>query len=571
MNDNHAPFDAKARIRVRVAFLVVVALAVAMEVVIDPMSVNPDGVSYLDLGDAILDGRPWAIVGYFSPLYAVWVAAAVRIVQPSIANEFLVVHAASGAIALLAAVAFEALITQVVEFVRGAKPQVPVREGWWRMFGYGLFLWSLIRNVGPAQVTPDVAVMAVVFAATALVLRMTANGAPRPRTAATLGLVLGVGYLAKAVVFVNGFMVLGIFTWLARKAPRAVFVAWATFLVVTAPWITAISLNKGRPTFGDVGRLALVWFQSPVPVLHWQGDEPGSGTPVHPTRRIMRNPDVFEFATPFPVSYPPWYDASYWSEGVRWHPDARVIIARAAQSLKGTAPHLWMAVAVLVALLVWGRSAGPLTAIFGPAGALALPAIATYLVYSPIATFPRYLAGWSVLLYLFIVLAWATWKNGRMLRAAETVMVALLIWFAWQVTRVVSQQARASIDVASHQIRREDDGDTRAAETLRRAGLGTGDRVAAIGTVGAFTYWARLARLRMVVEAPAGYAGMFWRSDSTTRTAVLRIFRGQGARAVVADSLPATLDPGWQRIPESRYAYCLFDAASANVRCPAGP
>jgi hypothetical protein len=414
--------------------------------------------------------------------------------------------------------------------------------------------------------------MAVVFGVTALVLGMSANGSPSPRAAAALGALLGVGYLAKSVVFVNGFMVLGVFTWLARRAPRAVVTAWATFLLVAAPWIGAISLRKERLTYGDVGRLAFVWFRNPVPVLHWQGDDPAYGTPAHPTRRIMRNPDVFEFATPFPVSYPPWYDASYWYEGVRWRrPPTRVLAASMVSALKGTSPHMWMAVAALVALLACSRSAGPLVAVLGPAGSLAIPAAATYVLYSPIATFPRYLAGWSVLLYLFIVVAWATWKGGRMMRAVEMVMLALIIGFTVQVGRFVVQQARTSIDPATWHARRQDDDDMRAAESLRGTGLAAGDRVAAIGTLGAFTYWARLARLRMVVEAPGGPGGMFWRSDSATRTHVLQLFRDQGARAVVSDSLPVILDTGWKRVPKSRYAFCLFESISPENRCPAGP
>lgn len=111
----------------------------------------------------------------------------------------------------------------------------------------------------------------------------------------------------------------------------------------------------------------------------------------------------------------------------------------------------------------------------------------------------------------------------------------------------------------------------RAAEMLRGSGVTAGARVAAIGTVGAFTYWARLARLRMVVEAPGGLGGMFWRSDSVTRTHVLRLFRDQGARAVVSDNRPMSLDAGWTRVPKSRYAFCLFDSVSLEDRCPAGP
>ncbi|MGH8018406.1 MAG: hypothetical protein ACREIA_08965 [Opitutaceae bacterium] len=53
------------------------------------------------------------------------------------------------------------------------------------------------------------------------------------------------------------------------------------------------------------------------PFFHWQGDVPGVGTPENPTRKIFENPDVYEFATPFPkATYGAWYDPSHWYEGI---------------------------------------------------------------------------------------------------------------------------------------------------------------------------------------------------------------------------------------------------------------
>ena len=54
-----------------------------------------------------------------------------------------------------------------------------------------------------------------------------------------------------------------------------------------------------------------------VPWYHWQGGPPGNGAPVHPTRQVATNPDIFEFAAPIAGTYPPWYDPTYWDEGAR--------------------------------------------------------------------------------------------------------------------------------------------------------------------------------------------------------------------------------------------------------------
>jgi len=573
-----SPFDARRRARWCAAFLAVAAAVALLELFIDPRSVASDGVAYLDLGDAILGGKPWALNGYFSPLYGTWIALVVRLAHPSIANEYLVVRGASAVILLVAGLAFEALLTQVIAHARALTTGAALDERRWRLFGYGLFLWSAVRNLGPAETTPDITVMAVIFAAAALVLRMTNPGAPTPRTrdAVALGLVLGVGYYAKGVIFVTGFMFLGIFAWLARRAPRAVITAGGVFVLVASPWIAALSLSKGRPTTGDVGKLNVAWYYTPVDLLHWRGEPAKFGTPAHAVRQPLQRPDVFEFATPFPVSYPPWYDASYWHEGltnVRF--DLPTMKTLVKESFLGTKPHLWVWVVLVVALVVGTRTAAPVTAALGPLGVLALPALASYAMYGIMVINPRYVAGWVVALYLFVLAAWATWRDGKHLRLVEAVMPVLLFTFAVQVGRVWLREAGESVDWAARAVRHYDDGDVRAAEALAAAGLARESRVAIIGSTGDLMYWHRLARAHVVAEATDGDSSAYWSSDAAARSRVIGYFRSLGARAVVSDKLPkGPLDPGWRRVDGTRYAYCLFAAEAqpaSSALCQPAP
>lgn len=68
-------------------------------------------------------------------------------------------------------------------------------------------------------------------------------------------------------------------------------------------------------TFGDSALPNYAWYTG-VPYRHWQGEPPGNGTPRHPTRKIFSEPAVYEFAASVGGTYPPWYDPSYWYEGV---------------------------------------------------------------------------------------------------------------------------------------------------------------------------------------------------------------------------------------------------------------
>jgi hypothetical protein len=547
----------------RVVFFAVVLAFVIAEIIVDPLSLTSDGVSYLDVGDAILGLKRYGIVGYFSPLFAIWIALAVRVTRPDMTHELLVVRAAAGVITLLAAVAFDALLSAVVDYVKQSAEDggTRVRESYWLLWGYSVFLWNAVRNVGTAKVTPDMGVMALLFTAVALILRAANRPERTPsfRQAAILGLVLATGYLTKSVFFVYALILLSVFSLQMRRAPRTVATAWLFFLLGAAPWITALSLTKGRPTFGDAGRLNLTWFQSTVRFpMHWQGDEPGFGTPVHPTRRLLRAPEVFEFATPFPVSYGPWYDASYWYEGMRTKLDAREFVAQSWQRFKGTSPQLWLLAVAFIVLAVASRTMAPLRSAFGPLMVLIGPAVAAYAMYAPIAPEPRYLAGFVVLLYLFIFAAWSTWQRGAGARFTEPVMLAVAAILLFSTARVVQRHAAISVD-ANWKVHREDDGDIRTAATLRAAGYGPGTPMAGIGTPGAYAMWLRLGRFHEVAESPSGAAGSYWRSDAPTRARVIDLLRGAGARAVVSDSLPAgPLPAGWRRVPESRYAFCAL-------------
>src|SRR5262249_998042 len=64
---------------------------------------------------------------------------------------------------------------------------------------YGLFTWSAVGLIGVQLISPDLLVAALVYLAAGLTLQLR-RSAPRPLTAALLGLVLGLGFLAKAVM-----------------------------------------------------------------------------------------------------------------------------------------------------------------------------------------------------------------------------------------------------------------------------------------------------------------------------------------------------------------------------------
>ncbi len=290
--------------------------------------IEADGVSYLDMANAYFRGD-WkmAINGYWSPLYSWLLGLPLFVFKPSSYWESTVAHLANFAIYVVALFCFEFFLKALIRFHQTThgfgNGGEPLPEWVWWALGYTLFLYSFLPHMlSLGFVTPDLCVAALVYLAAGILLRLRTG--ERGWTAfAAFGAALGIGYLAKTVMFPLAFVFLGTALFGARGRRRAeprVLIALATFLLVGGPLVAAISQSKGRLTFGDSGRITYASFVSPIEdFVHWRGEQEGTGRPKHPTRKILGSPPMYEFATPIGGAYPPWYDPSYWNEGVVPH------------------------------------------------------------------------------------------------------------------------------------------------------------------------------------------------------------------------------------------------------------
>ncbi len=68
------------------------------------------------------------------------------------------------------------------------------------------------------------------------------------------------------------------------------------------------------------------------------------------------------------------------------------------------------------------------------------------------------------------------------------------------------------------------------------------------------SYWARLARVKIVAEMPGASADSFWVGDRAYQDRAVAAFAAAGVKAIVAESVPehATL-PGWRQISNTNY------------------
>ncbi len=522
--------------------------------------VNPDGISYIEIACATArSGLHQIVNAYWSPLYPFLLSLVFRYFHPAVQWEFTAAHLLNFALYLASFASFEIFLQELIRLRDAAgestEKSSPVSPRTLRIWGYVFFLWASYFWLGPAWVTPDLCVAAMVYLATALLLRFR-RGQGGWLAFAGFGALLGLGYLAKAAMFplafvflFSAFCVNRIAGASSRVAALRTLLAAGVFAGFALPLILALSVAKGRPTFGDAGSIAYTeYIDRATKTVHWQGEPPGTGKPVHSTRKIFSDPALYEFASPIPGSYPPWYDPSYWYEGVRphflWKGQLWALFRAANLYLKifSKSGALWVVlVAVWVArkkALAWGRFASG-------AWLVLLPSVAALAMYSLVLVEFRYVAPFVLMLLL--------WRMARMriVAGAEPQFVRrfLLVVVLAPALAVAWPVAHDLYDV----LRDKPYEPWMVAQQLHAMGIPPGTDVGYIGT-GLDAYWAHLAGVRIIVEIPDEEMPSFVAADAPRRQQILTLFSSVGAQAVITrNARAANSADGWRPIPGTRH------------------
>lgn len=533
-------------------------------------AMNPDGISYLDMGDAFWRGD-WAMAvnAYWSPLYPWLIGFAQYVIRPSLYGEFVVVHFVNFFIFAGALVAFRFFLQSLIAFLARYRDD-DEKESVERLspamlmtIGYGLFLIVSLNFITLASVSPDLLVSVFMFFVGGVLLSLSRSRDNQNVSIGVyiaLGVGLGFGYLAKAVVFPLAFVIFSVAFFAQKiswKHAGRIAAACAIFFLVSAPWIMAISRAKGRLTFGESGKLTYAWHVNGVRLhTHWQGEERIFGAPIHPSRVISMQPLAYEFHGPVGGTYPPWYDPSYWYEGVQ----SRFSIGNQLSALGRNVRILYemlvtfqvwsIVTGFMIMTLLWRRTlrmseATRMSVLFVPAAA----GIGAYLF---VLIQMRYIAPFVV----FFFFAWASLirmpRNSFWEKVASSVTAVITIMLAFPL--VVSTSAKF-IDEHTHEH-------AQAAEELMHMGVRAGDPVAIVGWQfdGSAAYWARLARVRIVAEAAPSATENFWMKKNDVQHEIFRAFQNIGAKAVITEGgIPSYADiSGWKPLGTTgRYVFLL--------------
>ena len=525
---------------------------------------NPDGVAYLDVSDVFLAGGwPASQTGYWSPLYPTLLAAARFVGGTLPQREQAVVLAVNFIAFLFTFVALEFFVWSMRRATPGpSHVETDVRreaihadgdepnDATWLVLVYALFAVVTVGWIRLWLTTPDMMVAAIVLASAGICMRFAGGRAGWP-SAVALGILLGLGYLAKAALLPVGMVVVAtlvVASWRRHRGDvTKVAAVAAVFIAVSAPQVVYTSRLKGGPTFGDVGRLSYLWFIARVPgplspdfALPARLPSPDArGQTLAPLQEARDpGPTVYAIDAPIPGTLPIWYDAGHWYRGV----DAPFYPLRIARALVRNARVYLEVLGFLIVGGLGAAVAGRVThrdlAAMQPIWVLVIPAIAAGVMYALVLVQTRYIAPFVLLLCGGLVPPWASDEVSRRVRAGFAVgAVALLPLMLHQVvvdTRAWQGSARFRSEFAAALAARD---------IAQRTKIGfIGDAYTA--------YWARQARVRFVTLLPRSEAPRFWQLGAQVRAAVLNDMVRAGAQAVVAEApAPGVNTDGWDPLP----------------------
>ena len=555
--------------KLRISFWCVAIALGAADAWATRFTINPDGISYLDMGDAFWRGD-WhtAINAYWSPLYSWILGFFLKVLKPSPYWEYPLVHLVNLLIYVAALACFEFFLRAFIRHRResgkdpGEAGEVTLPEWAWWALGYSLFIWTSLVLITIRTVTPDMCMAAFVYLATGLILQIRSRAATR-RTFVLLGVFLGFAYLTKAVMFPLAFIFLAVATLslgnLRKAAPRVAMSA-LVFLVIAAPFVVAISRAKGRLTFGDSGRVTYeilvdgvdAWFPS--------------GTMLkHPPRKIFEAPATFEFEKPIGGTYPLWYDPSYWHEGIEPHFDA---LGEAGPTTVAMRVYGWtffnfsMQLNVTIGLLMlYFLAPRPWLCLKHAASnwPLIIPALAVFSLYYPINTEGRFIGEFVLLLWL------AAFSGTRLPESSESRRMIARVITVVAATSIISVACYTFTNLTD--VRYAEPLYWQAASSLAEKGIKPTDKLVLVwdeewgraGVGGAFV--ARLAGAQIIAEVSPQDG--FWNATPAVRSQVIEALRKTAAKAILTVGEPPRSAPDmhWERLGTTDYFVCHLQNA----------
>jgi hypothetical protein len=280
----------------------------------------------------------------------------------------------------------------------------------------------------------------------------------------------------------------------------------------------------------------------------------------HPMNLLYRRPDVFSIEGPLPATYSPWQDPQYWNTGANTTFNPRSQLRAIARNLADflVDPYMapiWSLVAGCVVLFLANLNAQRPFQLLVKFWPLLVPGAAGLFVYALILVQPRYIAPFTVLVFLGAFPYILVQRPLSKFNAIATLATAVSV-FGISAMFIALHLAKPIPALLGH------GGENyRASQSLIDMGVRPGEAVAIVGSGWDAMVWARLARVRIIAQIPPEDANDFWRiSDPQRKAEVYDAFARAGAKAIVTEETPpSTGFTEWQGVGNTRYHVHFLD------------
>lgn len=463
-----------------------------------------------------------------------------------------------------------------------ADGSVLARRPWRLRVGACLLLFTALQTcLGQvSRVNPDELVAAMFLLACALLVRLHRQArlskSTSWRLASALGLILGVGFLIKAIFLPLGCGMLAIAfvaLWRRRARRRPLLAAAAIFAGFLVADSAALSHAAGYRTLGEAGDINYAWHVDRLQKwVHWQGGvqpasdawprpslarfaqwstrPPDFGKPTHPSAILQRSPTVYGFAAPVHATYVPYFDPPFFYRGYRHVFRVRYQLIAIFKSLGDLGQVLLKhpilgALAPGLALFLWSRlSRRSFLRALHELWPIAGSSLLGILYYLPVHLEGRYLTGMLLVLGTCAILA----VPGDLPRPAiRTALALLCLGF---LTELAVYQGPVWRNLLHHKAP-----ENNIEWQMGRAA--SGQHLPPDAPVGVIAWtpnlhcdWAYIAHLQITSEIASGPDyDQFWRLPPDRQAATLATFRRAGAVAVFVNGKPPGRGgPEWREL-----------------------
>jgi hypothetical protein len=542
----------------RLAFWAAIICSWLVQALAARHTLDADGVSYLNIANAGLQGNWHAFVnGYWSPGYPFLLAVWFKLLRPSPFHEPLAVRMLAVVTLVVALLSFEYFSKVFLEFRRkdfdGREEENSelLSDGTIRVAGCVLFFWMTTFWTTARLDQPDILVFIVYLLASALGMRIVL--APGSWSLyALFGAVLGLAYLVKVVMFPLAFVFFAALLLHneVRRAFWKVALGFAVFILVALPFVSALSRVKGRLTYGDSGAVNyLQMIGTENDRMPWYGNATGMAPAVPP---LLAAPHIDAYIPYLSLgTYPPWADPSYGFKGAshrfylaqqlnRIHVDLRVYFELFAVRLGAL-------VCGIVILFFCAGSLLRVATLFFRQPMLWVPAIAGLGLYALVRVDGRFLAGFAIALFAACVAAVrlpAAEFRAKLERGVVLAFALLLL------AQVLVEVGHDGVKL----LRRDSYPDWQVVTTLRNLGVQPGDRVSYMGDTLSDHVWAYLGRLSLISEIPPEDVNTFWAASPEEKQRALDWLAASGSKILVTRNVPdSALSFGWKNVAGTDY------------------